>query len=303
MAIGSLIPPITAPVLLEEAQDKAALMEMLLLQARHIAHHVISGWHGRRRQGVGDNFWQFRPYQPGESATRIDWRRSARGDTLYIREREWEAAQTVFLCPDFAPSMRYQSRFALHSKEARAILLTLILAELLSRAGERIALPHLVAPTLTRHGAERVALALHATGDKEKSFDLGVVIPHAHAIILSDFLDDKTEREEKLAPLIKNHVKAHLIEITDRAEMSFPYHGSVEFHAPQGGKKIRLERADSLRQEYKKLYLARRAELSTLARKYGWSFYNSVTDKPLASTLHHLYLALAAANHEQGRRC
>jgi len=294
MAIGSLTPYVVVPSLLGNAQDTAALMETMLLQAHHIARSVASGWHGRRRQGTGDSFWQFRSYQPGESTTHIDWRRSARGNTFYIREREWEAAQTVFLCPDLSPSMCYQSRFALHSKEAHAILLTLTLAELLSKAGERIAVPHLFPPTLTRYGAEKVALALHATGEREKSFDLGAVHPHARAIIISDFLDDTIEREKKLIPLIKHHVKAHLIEVADRAEMSFPYRGSIVFHPPQGGEKIRLERAEHLVKDYKTLYLARRVELNRLAQKYSWSFYSSITDTPLAPTLHHLYLALAA---------
>ena len=40
-----------------------------------------------------------RPLQPGDPVTMIDWRRSASSDHLYLREREWEAAHTVWLWP------------------------------------------------------------------------------------------------------------------------------------------------------------------------------------------------------------
>ena len=66
---------------------------------------MIHGLHGRRRSGSGENFWQFRRFVSGEEARCIDWRRSARDDNLYVREREWEAAHTIWLWPDRSPSM------------------------------------------------------------------------------------------------------------------------------------------------------------------------------------------------------
>ena len=73
----------------------AANLPRLILESRKIAATVIHGLHGRRRAGSGENFWQFRRFVSGEEARRIDWRRSARDDNLYVREREWEAAHTV----------------------------------------------------------------------------------------------------------------------------------------------------------------------------------------------------------------
>ena len=46
---------------------------------------MVGGLHGRRRAGPGESFWQFRPFVTGEAAARIDWRRSARDDRLYVR--------------------------------------------------------------------------------------------------------------------------------------------------------------------------------------------------------------------------
>src|ERR1700749_2562465 len=88
-----------------ESQALAASMPRLILEARRIAATIIHRLHGRRRARTGENFWQYRRFMSGEPSARIDWRRSARDDHLYVREQEWEAAHTVWLWPDRSPSM------------------------------------------------------------------------------------------------------------------------------------------------------------------------------------------------------
>src|SRR5271156_3722483 len=83
-----------------EGRPLAAAMPRLIREARRVAATVIHGLHGRRRAGPGENFWQYRRFVSGEPAARIDWRRSARDDHLYVREQEWEAAHTVWIWPD-----------------------------------------------------------------------------------------------------------------------------------------------------------------------------------------------------------
>ncbi|HML12092.1 MAG TPA: DUF58 domain-containing protein, partial [Xanthobacteraceae bacterium] len=92
-----------------QGRSLAATMPRLILEARRVAATVIHGLHGRRRAGSGENFWQYRRFISGEPASRVDWRRSARDDHLYVREREWEAAHTVWVWPDRSPSMIFAS--------------------------------------------------------------------------------------------------------------------------------------------------------------------------------------------------
>ena len=94
------------------ARALTAAMPRLILEARRVAATVIHGLHGRRRAGPGENFWQYRRFVSGEPAHRVDWRRSARDDHLYVREREWEAAHTVWIWPDRSPSMMFASPLA-----------------------------------------------------------------------------------------------------------------------------------------------------------------------------------------------
>jgi len=93
-----------------EAHSLAARIPALLIESQRIAHTVAHGTHGRRRAGPGETFWQFRHYDQNDSVTGIDWRRSASSDTLFVREREWEAAHTVWLWVDLSASMRFRSR-------------------------------------------------------------------------------------------------------------------------------------------------------------------------------------------------
>src|ERR1700736_4644191 len=105
------------------ARVLAEELPRLILEARRISATVIHGLHGRRRAGPGENFWQYRRFVSGEPASRVDWRRSARDDHLYVREREWEAAHTVWIWPDRSPSMMFVSPRVSDTKLDRALVM------------------------------------------------------------------------------------------------------------------------------------------------------------------------------------
>src|SRR5271165_6276507 len=109
----------------------AATMPRLMLEARRVAATVIHGLHGRRRAGSGENFWQYRRFVSGEPANQVDWRRSARDDHLYVREREWEAAHTVWIWPDRSASMQFASPLVSQTKLDRALVMAFALGQLL----------------------------------------------------------------------------------------------------------------------------------------------------------------------------
>src|SRR3954470_12702990 len=118
-----------------EAHALAATMPRLIMEARRVAATVIHGLHGRRRAGSGENFWQYRRFVSGEAAARVDWRRSARDDHLYVREQEWEAAHTVWLWPDRSASMNFKSTLVQGTKLERALVISFALAEVLIEGG------------------------------------------------------------------------------------------------------------------------------------------------------------------------
>jgi uncharacterized protein (DUF58 family) len=292
--IGEAAAPVAARDALARARLRASLVPDLLVEARRVVSTVISGWHGRRRRGIGENFWQFRPYVEGETLARIDWRRSARDDHTYVRDLEWEAAHTVWLWADPSPSMLYKSRTATVSKESRALVVVLALAELLSRSGERIAWPGLTDPITARNAAERLAALLSHAADAPARPELGAIRRFSDFVLVSDFLDPVEETMAWLDPLARRGVRAHLIEIADPAEESFPYAGRTEFTDPETGQKLTAGRAELVGEDYRRLYSARRAELGAWCRRLGWSFTTNHTDRLVSDALVRVHMAMTA---------
>ncbi|WP_375607769.1 MULTISPECIES: DUF58 domain-containing protein [unclassified Bartonella] len=288
MALGKKVlqkPPLS---LANELHKDTGKMPYFLLQARHIANTLITGWHRQRKSGNGENFWQFRPYMEGESISRIDWRRSARDENTYLREHEWQMTQTVWLCPDQSASMHYCSRFSKISKGNHATLLTLTLASLLARSGEHIAIPNLMSPTMTSNVVERIAFALENHSDENSFPNFSTITRFSHVVIMSDFLDYPEKIIQHLTVLTTKQVTAHLIEISDPAEESFPYTGHTAFLDPETKEKHVSTKAEDLRKSYCKLYHARRQELVNFCARQGWSYHVSTTDQPLTETIFHL---------------
>src|SRR5580693_7447402 len=143
-----------------EGRTLAATMPRLMLEARRVAASILHGMHDRRRAGPGENFWQFCRFVSAEPAARVDWRRSARHDHLYVRELEWEAAHTVWIWPDRSPSMAFASHLVTESKLYRTLVIALALAEVLVEAGERVGIPGLTRPTGSRNVIQRMAQAI-----------------------------------------------------------------------------------------------------------------------------------------------
>ncbi|HWD13176.1 DUF58 domain-containing protein [Pseudochrobactrum sp. sp1633] len=285
VATGAITTTEQAVDLLAPSRRQAALMPDLITQARHIAGSVINGWHGRRKRGTGDNFWQFRPYTQGDMLSRIDWRRSARDDHTYMRDREWETAHTIWLWCDPSPSMLYQSRFSPISKQHRALVLTLALAELFSRSGERIAYPDVLPPLLARNGVERLATALTQSGTLAAQPELQSLQRFNELVLISDFLQPADVLNAQLDQIARRGLRAHLIVVADPAEADFPFQGHTEFKDPVSGQILVAGRAQNYAEDYRRLYQAQRDFLRETCTRFGWSFIISQTDKPAAQAL------------------
>lgn len=278
---------------LTEAKVIAAGLPDLLVEARRVASTVLAGWHGRRVAGPGETFWQYRPFTPGEAAATVDWRRSARDDHFYVREKEWEAAHMVWLWIDLSPSMAYRSRNAPASKRDRAIVLTLALAELLSTAGERVGLLGEGDPILARNAAERLAETLARLPPRGAVPDSRPLRRFSDVVLIGDFFDPLEDLEAIFTGIARSGTHAHLIQVVDSVEETFPYAGRVEFRDPETGSRHVLGRAELYRDEYLAMFKRRRDWMSQLARRLDWSYLVHRTDRPATDPLLALHARLA----------
>lgn len=282
-----------------EAHEVADRLPELLLDARRIAATVAHGIHGRRRAGPGETFWQFRQLQASDAVQLIDWRRSASSDHLYVREREWEAAHTFWLWPDLSASMDFKSHLAAVTKRDRALVLTLAVAELLVRGGERVALMGLTAPTASRKATSRMAETIAAHSGTTQ---LAASLPpktrmsrFSAAILVGDFLDPVETVSARIDEIAATGVTGHIVQVLDPAEETLPYDGRTEFLGLEGDERWVADRTESLRPEYQRRLAAHRATLVELTRRLGWSFMVHHTDRPAAEPLLALLMRLHGA--------
>lgn len=267
-----------------------------MIAAREIAASVMHGVHGRRRAGPGESFWQFRPFVHGETSGTIDWRRSARDDRTYVREREWEAAHTVMIWIDRSPSMAFVSSLAPTSKLDRALVLGLAAADLLVRGGERVGSPGLLRPMARRAIVEHMAEAL--AHDERRgataSDELPPPVPlpgRSRALFIGDWLSDPEAVGRAIALASAQGAGGHLVQVVDPLEETFPFNGHVEFTDTDGPARLRVGEAEGLRAAYLDRLAAHRTAIRQACRSRGWSFAVHHTDQPASLAV----LGIAAA--------
>ena len=281
----------------QRAEGLAATLPPLLVAAERVAATVAQGLHGRRRIGLGETFWQFRRYQPGDAPTMIDWRQSAKTQPVYVRENEWEAAQSVWLWRDRSPSMDYRSAKELPTKRERAELLLLATAVLLVRGGEQVALLNSgTRPDHGRNALDRLSRLLSdpRTASAPDPLPRSEPLPrHAQVVLYGDLLSPLPEIHATVSALTGRGLRGHLVQILDPAEETLPFDGRVEFEGLEGEEELLVPRVESVRQAYLERLQAHRDGLAALARTAGWSFAVHRTDRPPQTALLSLWGALA----------
>ncbi|HEY1934232.1 MAG TPA: DUF58 domain-containing protein [Acetobacteraceae bacterium] len=271
----------------------------LLVAAERVAATVAQGVHGRRRVGQGDSFWQFRRFVAGDPFGRIDWRQSAKSgrpapDGWFIRETEWEAAQTVCLWRDASASMRWHSRAVALEKRERADILLLALAALLLRGSERVMLIRPDArPVAGRGGLDRLAQDLAAGDADDTGLPPLVALPrHASVVLFGDFLSPLEEIQALVGRLAAVPVSGYLLQILDPAEALLPYAGRIRFRGLEREGDTLIPRVESVRDEYARRLKAQQDGLAAICAAAGFGFGIHRTDHPPETALLALYAAL-----------
>ncbi|TWI36796.1 DUF58 domain-containing protein [Paracoccus sulfuroxidans] len=257
-----------------EAEAAAAGLPTLLLSAERLAAALVMGAHGQRRAGTGEDFWQYRPASSGDAVRSIDWRRSARTDAQYVRDREAQQAQSAVLWVSAGQGMDFSGGPDRPTKLNRARLLALALGLALLNAGDRVALAG-QPPRLGRTQGDRIAedLLRHAVqpGDDDP-LPVGTLRPGQRMIVLDDFLGDPAPVVAMLEQAAAMGVRGALLQVLDPDEEAFPYQGAVLFRSGSGAATHDTRDAGGLRAAYLARLKDRRAHLTRAADQAGWHF-------------------------------
>jgi uncharacterized protein (DUF58 family) len=265
-----------------------------LAEAEQLAATVLLGAHGRRRAGSGDTFWQYRPAQATDEARSIDWRRSARSDSNFVQDKEWQIAQSILLWVDQTAAMSFTSDKNLTSKGHRARTLALAIAILLIRGGERVGLTGLRRPP--NRGEQQLA-QMAALLSEDTDQDYGApesqgMLPHSRALFISDFLGDIQPTRDALFKAADRGVRGALLQILDPQEEAFPFDGRTIFQSMSGSLQHETLKACDLKSRYLDRLAQRKDDLQSLARMTGWQFQTHHTNAAPNTALMWVYGAL-----------
>lgn len=271
-------------LLRRDAEKVSGALPPLLVEAERLVSTLAIGVHGRRRAGQGETFWQYRAAQPGDSLNQIDWRRSARSDRLYVRETEWEAAESVLLWADKAQAMAFRSDQVEFSKAQRARLLAAAVAVLLNRGGERFGLLGTEAdrPRTGETQLMRIAALLQAPDHNAPDFGApprGRMPKAGKAIFFSDFMGPRDAVFPALLNAAGQGTGGIFVMVLDPIEIDFPFVGRTRFESVARAVRHETDQAAGLRQAYLDRLDERRTELALVARRAGWQLIVHRTDE------------------------
>lgn len=275
----------TKPVNLKtksQAFDLASQMPRLILEGRRVASSLLHGLHGLRRSGSGEDFWQYRPFTSGEAASRIDWRRSARDNHLYVREQEWESAHGIRFWVDTSKSMGFASHLASQAKIEHALVLGLALSYHLVDQGERVGWLGGKPPRAARNTIE--TMAHEQLTFNQEHIPQSLLHGRDEVVLISDWLAPFSELQQNLDRLLMQGVRGHAVMVLDPAEESFPFTGEMLLHEPEQDEKRQIGDAKAWGETYRQTLYNHKEQLKALLSQHGWTYTLHHTHRPLSET-------------------
>ncbi len=289
--------PAPLNALKQEAAALASSLGSVTTRARAAsAAHLGSA--SRRRSGSGENFWQYRRHTMEDGAERIDWRRSAREENLFVRETELETSRTFLFWIDPSEGFTWSSDVKTPEKADRALVLSMALAGALSRAGERCGVLGGGRPPVSG------ARAPSRVGEDTRSQTKSATFPNpprdtAAVVIASDFYEAPEVWRKRILSLSGKCRDGALLQVVDPAEETFPFAGRVRFSRPGIEAERIIGRSESIRDAYLERFAQRRRDLVEIASEAGWRVVTHVTSEMPTRPLSDLAHAFASAGIER----
>lgn len=308
----SVVSPLHDPILLRrKAEEAAAALDDLVAGAESVPRAALhAGAHARKRAGAGEKFWQYRDYDPADRPQDIDWRQSAKGERVFVRQKEHQAPQAVYLWCAGGPRMAWASQADLPRKDESAQILCLAAGLLLARGGERVGVAgaelrpghgentlQKIAQELARTESAKAVNSMHST-DRRSALPgsaLADALPAgSYLLAAGDFLDAPEDVARALDSCAIAPGNALIVQILDPAERALPYDGRVLFRDPENGQSVPIENAGGVRAAYRERIEAHIAAIRDLCRRRHWHYILHDTSGPPARTLAQIRAAIGA---------
>jgi uncharacterized protein (DUF58 family) len=253
----------------------------LVAQAERIAAKIISAnfklpaseslgaTTPQRRPRDDQDFWQYRPYHPGDPARLIDWKKTARTDDVLIRERERHDQPVINIWIDNNPGMNFKDR------RHNAIIIALILGLLAKRLDTHI---HPIIGTTMRQGSAITQAQAYLDFSHLTFSEIPAQrLPRGSIILMTDGWNLTPEDIKALGMLRARHSIINLVQMIDPMERDLPYHGHVRFEDTANDTTI-IPSVDAIRTAYQDKISQHIDGLRQACAQTGFEFYQIATD-------------------------
>jgi uncharacterized protein (DUF58 family) len=276
------------------APQTLAGLKNLTLIAKTVVDGFMLGSHKSLASGGGLEFSEYRSYQSGDDARRIDWKMYSRSDKLFIRESEIETSISVRVILDISASMLHSEDGI--SKHQYATFLAAAIAYLAEKQGDSIGLYAIndrVIHLPARRSPQQVAAFIHTletlkpSGTWANWETLSPILAASKQRELTVFISDMHELTDEVFTALtkyralKNDVL--LCHLVGRRELTLDYGNGVTLEDLETGEQTPLT-ADA-----KKNYIAalntRHESLRLSLLSSGIDYHQFIIQEPLDAAL------------------
>ena len=224
-------------------------VEGLELLARLIVEGYMAGLNQSLKTGIGQEFSQYRSYQPGDDLRLLDWKMYGRSDRYYIRQAEVETNINIRFVVDSSASMNHEDEGINKLQYAR--LLAATLGYLAVKQGDAISLTGFsdkdifsVDGRQGRHHYQRFLYELirisgsgkwPVNGGRERLFLKG---QKQMIIVFTDFFESESEITDTLKLFKTRNNEVILLHLLGRNEIEYDFKGFQVFQDLETGEKV-----------------------------------------------------------------
>jgi uncharacterized protein (DUF58 family) len=226
-------------------------MNGLELIARIIVEGFMSGSNKSQAIGIGQEFSQYRNYEPGDDLRQLDWKMYARSERYFVKQADIETNITVKFMIDASKSMSYQEEGI--SKLQYAKVVAAALAFLSRKQGDTFGLyavnnhqvkivhPRFEQQQFMRFLHELVELKAESTWKKngiEQLFD-----HHGKELLIfiTDLYDEDGDLYQFMSRLKTSRNEVIVFHVIGKTEMALDHGGSFTFKDLETGSVVKVD--------------------------------------------------------------
>jgi uncharacterized protein (DUF58 family) len=224
----------------------------LELIARVIVEGFMSGSNKSQSVGAGQEFSQYRSYQPGDDLRQLDWKMFARTERYYIKEAEIETNITIKFMLDASRSMEYTEGDV--SKLQYAKVMMAALACLARKQGDTFGLysvnDHSIKSVLPRFEQQQFIrfltelVKVTGEGGWDKSKNIEQLYDHygkEMIVFITDMYDNGEDLQKFISRLKTKRNEVIVFHLMGIHETAFDFDGSFTFEDLETGVKTKAD--------------------------------------------------------------